>query len=94
VATFPAYAPLDVAVALAASRLVAGRRPAFAATGIAAAAWTLAGALWWRRDFANLWGPRPSAMLPLANAASTVVILSRFASSVRRGEPDELRLGR
>jgi glycerol-3-phosphate acyltransferase PlsY len=93
-ATFPAYAPLDIAVALGASRLVGGRNPAFAATGLAAAAWTVAGAFWWRLGLRNLWGPPPTALLPLANAASTAVIASRFVASIRRGELDELLLDR
>ena len=76
-ATFPAYFPVDLAVAAA---TVAGpwRRRAFAATAAASAAWVAAGVVWTRRGWPNLWGPAPSAGLPLAAAASSAVIARRF----------------
>jgi glycerol-3-phosphate acyltransferase PlsY len=81
-ATFPAYFPIDLAVALATARW---RRQAMAATAAASVTWVGAGAVWWRKGWPNLWGPRPSAALPLAAAASSAVILSRFMA-VRRSE--------
>lgn len=87
--TFPAYAPLDVAVAGVALRL-GGTRPALASGAVASLAWVLAGLAWWRRGLPNLWGPRPSAALPLANAATAAVLASRALPAYRRGEPDEL----
>ncbi len=81
-ATFPAYVPVDLAVAGA---TVAGRwrSRTFTTTVVASTAWVGAGALWWLRGWPNAWGPRPSPALPVANAVSTVVILSRFLAAPR-----------
>jgi len=59
------------------------RQRAFAVTAVASAAWIAGGVLWWRRGWTNLWGPRPTAALPLASAASSAVILYKFASARR-----------
>lgn len=87
VATFPPYAPVDLAVAwAAAAKRWPARRfssPTMAATVIASAAWVAASVLSWRRRWPNAWGPRPSALLPMAAAASSTVILSRFAAANR-----------
>lgn len=86
VATFPAFAPLDAAIATGIARLPGVRRPALAAVATSSAAWVLAGIVWWRRGLPNLWGPPPTAMLPLANAATTAVIASRvLLPLLRRG---------
>jgi acyl phosphate:glycerol-3-phosphate acyltransferase len=92
--TFPAYAPLDVAVATTVARIPGVPRPALVSVGVSSTAWLLGGVLWWRRRLPNLWGPRPTAALPLANAASVLVIASRAVALLRRGEPDELALPR
>jgi acyl phosphate:glycerol-3-phosphate acyltransferase len=92
-ATFPAFAPVDAAVALAASRLPT-RRPAAAAIAASALCWVGAGALWSRHRLPNLWGPPPRAALPLANALTCALIASRALSLVRARRPDELVLGR
>jgi hypothetical protein len=42
----------------------------------------------------NLWGPPPTGALPLANAATVIVIASRAGKLLRRQEPDELALPR
>ena len=78
-ATFPAYVPLDVAVAAATASSPRWRRRAHAATAVASACWVAAATLWWRRRWPNLWGPRPTAALPVAAAASSAVILHRFS---------------
>ena len=80
--TFPAYFPIDLGVA---ALTAAGpwRQRAFAVTAVASAAWIAGGVLWWRRGWTNLWGPRPTAALPLASAASSAVILYKFASARR-----------
>ncbi len=91
--TFPAFAPIDMAVALVASRLAA-RRPALVSVATSATCWVGAGAVWWRRGLPNLWGPTPSLALPVANAATSALIASRAVSMVRAREPDELVLGR
>lgn len=88
--TFPVYAPIDVVVATAVARVPGQRRPALASVATASIAWLFAGVLWWRRGLPNLWGPRPTAALPLAAAATVVVIASRMVVEAVRGEPDEL----
>ena len=79
-ATFPAYFPIDLAVAWAVGHW---RRRASTGTAAAAFTWVGAGLLWWRRGWPNGWGPRPSAALPLSAAASSAVLLWRFRSSGR-----------
>ena len=92
--TFPAYAPVDVILATTVARVPGVRRPALVSVAVSSTAWLLASVLWWRRGLPNLWGPRPTAALPLANAATVLVIASRAASLLRRHEPDELALPR
>ncbi|HSI97699.1 MAG TPA: glycerol-3-phosphate acyltransferase, partial [Gaiellaceae bacterium] len=93
-ATFPAYAPLDVAVAMGVARIPGLRRPALVSAGVASLAWVAAGIVWWRRGLPNLWGSRPTIALPLANAATTAVLAVRAVALLRGGEPDELTLPR
>ena len=92
--TFPAYAPIDVLLATTVARTPGLRRPALVSVGISSAAWLLASVLWWKRGLPNLWGPRPTGALPLANAATTLVIASRAAGLLLRREVDELALPR
>ena len=79
-ATFPAYFPVDLAVA-ALSSTGPWRRRASVATQLSSAAWIGGAILWWRKGWPNLWGPRPTAALPLAVGASSAVILYRFATA-------------
>jgi glycerol-3-phosphate acyltransferase PlsY len=92
--TFPAYAPLDVVVAMGVARAPCLRRPALASVAVSSTAWLLASVLWWKRGLPNLWGPQPTAALPLANTATVLVIASRAGALIRRREPDELALPR
>lgn len=92
--TFPAYAPVDVALATAVARVPGLRRPALVSVAVSSTAWLLASVVWWKRSLPNLWGPRPTAALPLANAATVLVIASRAVTMLRRREPDELALPR
>ncbi|HEX7276846.1 MAG TPA: glycerol-3-phosphate acyltransferase [Acidimicrobiales bacterium] len=82
-ATFPAYLPVDLTVAWAVGRW-SGR--ALPGTAAASATWVAAGALWSSRRWPNLWGPPPTAALPVASAVSSAVILYKFATA-RRPEP-------
>jgi glycerol-3-phosphate acyltransferase PlsY len=82
-ATFPAYFPIDLAVAAATASSSRWRQRAFAATAVSSACWVLGALVWWRRGWPNLWGPRPSAALPVAAAASSAVIVRRFAAARR-----------
>ncbi len=79
--TFPAYFPIDVAVAALTGAVPAWRNRAFATTAVASVTWVGAAFVWWRRGWPNLWGPRPSAGLPLAAAATSAMIGYRFASA-------------
>lgn len=92
--TFPAYAALDVAVSTSVARAPGLRRPALVSVVVSSVSWLLASVLWWRRGLPNLWGPRPTAALPLANAATVLVIAARAIALLRNGEPDELTLPR
>jgi acyl phosphate:glycerol-3-phosphate acyltransferase len=76
--TFPAYFPIDLAVAGLTSASPRWKQRAYAATAVASACWVAAGVVWWRRRWPNLWGPPPTSALPLAAAASSAVILDRF----------------
>jgi acyl phosphate:glycerol-3-phosphate acyltransferase len=82
-ATFPAYFPIDLAVAAITVSNPRWRQRAFAATAVSSVCWVLGGLVWWRRGWRNLWGPRPSLGLPLAAAASSAVIAHRFVSAGR-----------
>jgi glycerol-3-phosphate acyltransferase PlsY len=93
-ATFPAYAPLDVATAVLAGKAPRVRRPALVSVVVSSLGWIGAGVVWWRRGLPNLWGPRPTGALPLANMATTAVIASSALLQLRRGDPDELALRR
>ena len=91
--TFPAYAPVDLGLGIGVAR-VPGVRRAGPVVAVASSAWVLASVLWWRRSLSNSWGPRPTVALPLANAATALVIASRFARAHRLGHPDELEAPR
>jgi acyl phosphate:glycerol-3-phosphate acyltransferase len=80
-ATFPAYFPIDLAVAAATAANPRWKQRAFAATSVASVCWVLGGCVWWLKRLPNLWGPRPSAALPLASAASSAVILYKFVTA-------------
>jgi glycerol-3-phosphate acyltransferase PlsY len=79
-ATFPAYLPMDLAVAWAVGRW---RGRTFPGTAAASATWVAAGLLWWRKGWPNGWGPPPTAALPASAAVSSAVILYRFATAKR-----------
>lgn len=78
--TFPAYFPIDLVVTLL-TQTRRWRQRAFAATGVACAAWVAGAALWWAADLPNLWGPKPTSALLLGAAGSSAVILYRFATA-------------
>jgi glycerol-3-phosphate acyltransferase PlsY len=83
VATFPAYVGVDLSVALATSLSPRWKQRAYATTAVASACWVGGGALWAWRGWPNLWAPRATKALPLAAAASSAVILSKFAMANR-----------
>lgn len=73
--TFPAYALPDALVAGVAAK--ANRDP-FTANLIASSVWTTAAMLWWRRQLPNLWGPQPTAALPVSAAAVSLLLAWRM----------------
>ena len=77
-ATFPAYLPIDLGVAWAVGRWTGRTLPG---TAVASATWVTAGLLWWRRQWPNAWGPRPTAALPASAAVSSAVILYKFLTA-------------
>jgi len=80
-ATFPAYFPVDVAVAVGTAAVPRWKQRAFAATTVSSAAWIAGAALWWRRSLPNLWGPAPGLSLPVGATLSSAVIFSRFMAA-------------
>ena len=82
--TFPAYAPIDAAVAVAVARAPGVRRPALVAVCASSTAWLLASVVWWRRGLPNLWGLEPTGALPLANGATVLVIATRAVTGLLR----------
>lgn len=90
IATFPAYAPLDLAVGITTASYLRGDRRGRDAFIVSGALWVGAGALWARLRLPNLWGPSPTRALPLANAATFGVILWRFVRARRAGRVDDL----
>lgn len=91
-ATFPAYFPVDLAVAAVTAASPRWKQRAFAATLASSAAWVVGGLVWWRRGWRNLWGPRPSAALPLAAAVSSAVIAYRFTAAARTAQAGSTHL--
>jgi len=81
-ATFPAYFPIDAAVAVATASSQRWRQRAFAATLVSSTCWVLGSVLWWRRGWSNWWGPEPSGLLPIASALSTAMIVKRFVDAI------------
>lgn len=82
-ATFPAYFPVDAAVAVVTAAMPWWRQRAFAATLASSACWVAGGVVWWRKGWPNLWGPRPTAGLPAAAAVSSTIIAGRFIVAAR-----------
>ena len=80
-ATFPAYFPVDVAVAAATASIPAFKQRAFTATLASSACWIFGGFLWWAKGWRNLWGPKPSALLPLSALATSAIIAERFLAA-------------
>ncbi len=89
-ATFPAYAPIDIAIGITAAAYMPPGRRALTATTVTASAWIAGSVIWWRKRLPNGWGPPPTAALPVASAASTAVILSRFAAAAHARREDDL----
>ncbi len=79
---FPAYMPVDLAVA--GGTLGLSRGQANLAALISSSMFTAASFVWWRRRRGNLWGPAPTLGLPMYAALTSAVICWRFYSSPQR----------
>lgn len=74
-AVFPAYFPIDAAVA---ATTAVTKRNAETAIRVSSAVWVGAAVLWWRRRLPNAWGPAPTAGLPLFALTGATMILTKF----------------
>lgn len=77
-AVFPAYFPIDAAVAATAAVTA---RNAERTIWISSAAWVAAALVWWRRGLSNAWGPSPTGGLPLFAIAGATMILAKFRAA-------------
>lgn len=81
---FPAYMPVDIAVAGATLGL--SRGSANRAAYVSSSVFFLASVLWWRGRRRNLWGPTASWGLPAYAAATGAIISWRFHAAPMRLE--------
>jgi acyl phosphate:glycerol-3-phosphate acyltransferase len=79
-AAFPAYFPIDMAVA-GASALKSRR--ADIGTQVACIIWIVSTVIWWTADLPNLWGPDPSVGLFLFALIGSAMILYKFRAAAR-----------
>jgi glycerol-3-phosphate acyltransferase PlsY len=84
IATFPAYLPIDVGVAVGTSALPWFRQRTRVATTTASVAWVGCSFLWWKRKLPNPGGVTPTAALPIAAAVSSAVIAVRFRADAEK----------
>lgn len=77
-AVFPAYFPIDAAVAATSA---AASQQAERSIQVSCAVWTTAAVVWWRRGLPHAWGPAPGPGLPLFAAASSAMILAKFRAA-------------
>ena len=87
-ATFPAYFPIDCAVAAVTVSLPWWKKRAFSTMVLTSAAWVVAGLAWWLKGWRNAWGPKPTAALPLAAAVTSAVIIYKFATAAPPPVPE------
>ena len=91
-ATLPGFAPFEAVVGITTGAIVRPGRPgrrALATTIVASSAWLGGSLVWWRRNLPNGWGVEPTAALPLASAASSALVMTRFWHAIRNGLPDD-----
>jgi len=84
VGTFPAYLPIDIGVAVATSAVPYFKQRTRVATTVASATWIACATVAWRRHFRNAGGVEPTVALPVAAAASSLVIAVRFATEAEK----------
>jgi len=79
-AVFPAYFPIDTAVAIAGAT---ASRNANRTIWWSCAAWIISSFVWWRRRLPNAWGPEPTIGLPLFAIAGSAMIIAKFRAARR-----------
>ena len=77
-ATFPAYLPIDLAIAGAVAATPALKQRSFTAAMISSSAWVIGALVWWRKGPGNLWGPKPGPGLVAAATLSSAAIAYKF----------------
>ena len=88
--TFPAAAPVDLALAVGVARIPGLPRAGVVSTAAASTGWLLMSLVWWRKRLPNSWGPEPTAALFVANCATVAIVWSRLLNAHLLGHPDEL----
>lgn len=88
--TFPVFAPADLGLAVGVTQIPRLPHRSLLAAGVPAFAWVGASVFWWKRSYPNSWGPPATGALPIANAATVLVVASAFARALLRRDPDEL----
>ncbi len=83
-ATFPAYLPVDLALGAVAAKSDFWKQRPVATIGATCGLWTALAGVSSVRRLPNLWGPTPTAAMPLAAAVSSAAIVWRFADEARR----------
>ena len=85
-ATFPAYLPVDLALGAVAAKSAFWKRRPVATIGATCGLWVALAADWTRSGRNNLWGPRPTAAMPIAAAVSAAAIVYRFRAEAVRAD--------
>jgi glycerol-3-phosphate acyltransferase PlsY len=80
-AVFPAFFPIDAAVAAAGALGTRNPERTIWANGIV---WVGASVLWWAAGLGNLWGPEPTIGLVVFSVISTVMIVGKFRVAAHR----------
>ena len=80
-ATFPAYFPIDLFVAVITAMR---KRRAFTATTVSSIAWIACAGAWWKWRLANAWGPTPNGALLASTIVSSGVIFYKFWEAEQR----------
>ncbi len=86
-AVFPAFFPIDAAVAALATAKTRRPERTILANGVV---WIGASLLWWGFDLPNLWGPPPSFGIVAFSTVGTLLILGKFraaAVAAKRAAP-------
>jgi len=80
-AVFPAYFPIDAAVAIVSATV---SRNAQRTIWWSCLAWIASSLVWWRLRLPNAWGPDPTFGLPLFAIAGSAMIIAKFRAAQRK----------